>query len=286
MSVSNIVNPLTNKIDPKYLPAIPASTPTLNEVLTAGNQTGGVLLDAQGGNVVCDAIKCLSIESATAPLFNGIAVEADLITVQFGKTGFSADALITCNEANTPKNVIETTNADTNAIYKLAEANIQYETQTKQLTVNPLSSPPMPLLSTQGLLVNGFIKAPFLGTAVTSYPNVVGYDTVSGQFLAQPSASGPAGPQGVQGIQGVPGPQGSTGATGATGATGPAGANGSTGPQGPEGPAGPIGLDGLQGPQGPTGPQGSTGLPGDVGPPGADGATGATGATGSTGPAG
>lgn len=188
MSVSNIIDEATGKIDPKYIPAIaPPATPNLNQVLTAGNQTGGVLIDAQGGNVICDAMKCISIESATAPLFNDIAVDANLITAQFGKTGFSADALITCNEQNSTKKVIETTNASTNAIYKVAEGNINYETQTKILTVNPLSFPPSPLLSTQGLVVNGSVKAPFLGSTLTPYSQVIGYDSVSGQLIAQPA---------------------------------------------------------------------------------------------------
>jgi len=191
MSVSNIIDEATGKIDSKYIPAIaPPATPNLNQVLTAGNQTGGVLIDAQGGNVICDAMKCISIESATAPLFNDIAVDANLITAQFGKNGFSADALITCNEQNSTKKVIETTNASTNAIYKVAEGNINYETQTKILTVNPLSFPPSPLLSTQGLVVNGSVKAPFLGSTLTPYSQVVGYDSVSGQLIAQPAGSG------------------------------------------------------------------------------------------------
>lgn len=160
MATQNIVNLSNGKIDPKYIPTIaPPATPTLNEVLTAGNTTDGILINAHGGNVVCDAMKCISIEAATAPLFNEIAVDADLITAQFGKTGFSADALITCNEANIPKKVIETTNASTNAVYKIAEGNINYDTSNKLLTVNPVGFPPSPLLVTQGLAVVGKIDA-------------------------------------------------------------------------------------------------------------------------------
>lgn len=160
MATQNIVNLSNGKIDPKYIPIIaPPATPTLNEVLTAGNTTDGILIDAHGGNVVCDAMKCISIEAATAPLFNDIAVDANLITAQFGKTGFSDNALITCNEANTPKNVIETTNASGNTIYKIAEGNISYDTSNKLLTVNPVGFPPSPLLVNQGLTVVGKINS-------------------------------------------------------------------------------------------------------------------------------
>ena len=123
MSVANIIDEITGKIDPKYIPAIPATIPTLNQVLTTGNQTGGILIDAQGGNINCDALKCLSIEALTAPLFNTIAVDADLIVTQFGKLGFEDNALITCNELNTAKNVIETTNASTNLITTISGGN-------------------------------------------------------------------------------------------------------------------------------------------------------------------
>ena len=159
MATQNIIDLSTGKINPIYLPAIPATIPTLNEVLTVGNQTGGILIDAQGGNVICDAMKCISIEAATAPLFNTIAVDADFIVTPFGKLGFEDNALITCNEGIAPKNVIETTNSSGNAIYKVAEGNIQYETSSKLLTVNPISVPPSPFLITQGLTVNGAISA-------------------------------------------------------------------------------------------------------------------------------
>jgi hypothetical protein len=91
MSVQNIIDPLTDKINPKYIPAVPVTTPNLSAVLTAGNSSGGQTIDANGGSVLCDHLKCSSIEPTAFPFTPGIAVGGNLNMIPSTKLIFDGN---------------------------------------------------------------------------------------------------------------------------------------------------------------------------------------------------
>lgn len=139
----------------------------LEEVLAVGNFAGSHDIDAHGSNVICNTMKSNAIQAAGAPLINAIAVESNLGMVPFTQLQYSQDAKISCNAAGASKTVLETQNASASTTYKLAEGNIKYESASKKLTINPISSPPAPLLPTQGLTVVGNITATNGGMAAS-----------------------------------------------------------------------------------------------------------------------
>jgi hypothetical protein len=160
MFVKDPLDPDYGRISYEFLPTgvIPPAVPDLNAVLTAGNQALGVNIDAQGGDVLCNTLRTISIAPVGFPIVQEVAVEGNLAFDPLTQIGFGGNAKITCNYAVSAKTALETTNASGNAIYKVAEGNIQYETLSKLLTVNPASIPPSPLLPTQGLTVNGVVS--------------------------------------------------------------------------------------------------------------------------------
>lgn len=166
MFIKDPLDPDFGRISYDYLPTgvAPPATPNLNQVLNAGNQALGENIDAQGGDVLCDVLKCVSIQPVAFPIIDTIAVNGNLGMAPTSKVAFASDAIITANYSGSPeKSVIRTINAGSNTTYQIAEANINYDTSTKLLTINPPSIPPMPLLSSQGLNVKGQITAQYGG---------------------------------------------------------------------------------------------------------------------------
>ena len=66
-----------------------------------------------------------------------------------------------------------------------ANTGLRYNTLTKELIVNPV---PPPLLVTQGMTVNGFIKAPYLSTS-SPQTNIIGYNTTTKELVVQSAPS-------------------------------------------------------------------------------------------------
>jgi hypothetical protein len=162
MFVKDPLDPDYGRISYEFLPTgvVPPAVPTLNAVLTAGNQALGVDIDAQGGDVLCNTLRCISLKPVAFPIVQEIGVEGSLTLDPFTRVGFTNDAKITCNTAVSEKVVLETENATTaNPIFKIAQNNIRYETVSKLMTVNPVSIPPSPLIPGQGLTVVGDINA-------------------------------------------------------------------------------------------------------------------------------
>ena len=270
---------------------------TLSQVLTNGNTTNGILLNAQGGNVICDAMKCLSIESALFPLSTEIAVDADLVMIDEAQILYQGNAIIRNNQAGGGSDVIIDSIPSAGVIVPNVVA---YDTTTNKLYYQPAQGgavgpqgPPGPE-GPQGVQGLQGPVGPQGADGATGATGAQGPIGPAGAVGPQ-GPEGPPGPQGLDGIQGPigpTGPQGSTGLegpagpAGADGAQGPIGATGAVGPVGPEGPIGPAGADGATGPQGPIGLTGPAGPEGPIGPAGPAGPTGPEGPVGATGPQG
>jgi hypothetical protein len=270
---------------------------TLSQVLTNGNTTNGILLNAQGGNVICDAMKCLSIESALFPLSTEIAVDADLVMIDEAQILYQGNAIIRNNQAGGGSDVIIDSIPSAGVIVPNVVA---YDTTTNKLYYQPAQGgavgpqgPPGPE-GPQGVQGLQGLVGPQGADGATGATGAQGPIGPAGAVGPQ-GPEGPPGPQGLDGIQGPigpTGPQGSTGLegpagpAGADGAQGPIGATGAVGPVGPEGPIGPAGADGATGPQGPIGLTGPAGAEGPIGPAGPAGPTGPEGPVGATGPQG
>ena len=117
MFIKDPLDPDFGRISYDYLPTgvAPPATPNLNQVLNAGNQALGENIDAQGGDVLCDTLKCISIQPVAFPIVDTIQVNGNLGLVPTTKIAFADNAVITCNLDNYPneKKVIETTNENT-----------------------------------------------------------------------------------------------------------------------------------------------------------------------------
>jgi hypothetical protein len=100
MFVKNPLDPDYGRISYDFLPTgiAPPATPNLNQVLTAGNQTFGVDINSQGGNVLCDAVKCISIEPIAFPLTTDIAVGGNLVMIPTAELQFEDNAIIRNNQ--------------------------------------------------------------------------------------------------------------------------------------------------------------------------------------------
>jgi len=131
---SVLVNGQIQKLQNDVLDLSGGLNQNLAQVLTNGNQTGGQLIDAQGGNIICDAMKCISIEAATAPLFNEIAVDADFGMSNFAEIKYQGNLILRNNQASLGSDVI----IDAIPVAGISLPNVvSYDTSTNKLYYQP-----------------------------------------------------------------------------------------------------------------------------------------------------
>jgi len=110
------------------------ANPDLETVLTNGNTTGGTLIDATGGNIYCDALKCVSLEALGAPINNNIGVDGNLTIVDGGELLFNSDVIIRGNQDGGGTDVI--VDAIPEAEAPLSNV-VSYDTETNKLYYQP-----------------------------------------------------------------------------------------------------------------------------------------------------
>ena len=180
---SVLVNGQIQKLQADVLDLSGGLNQTLAQVLANGNSTGGQLINGVGGNIACDAMKCISIECAAFPISTEIAVDADLGMINQSQILYQGNAIIRNNQGAGGTDVIIDSIPSAGASLPNV---VSYDTASNKLYYQPTSA------------------------GVPGPPGPAGPEGPQGIQGIQ----GIQGPQGIQGIQGETGAQGPAGADG------------------------------------------------------------------------
>ena len=180
---SVLVNGQIQKLQADVLDLSGGLNQTLAQVLANGNSTGGQLINGVGGNIACDAMKCISIECAAFPISTEIAVDADLGMMNEAQILYQGNVIIRNNQGAVGTDVIIDSIPSAGASLPNV---VSYDTASNKLYYQPTSA------------------------GVPGPPGPAGPEGPQGIQGIQ----GIQGPQGIQGIQGETGAQGPAGADG------------------------------------------------------------------------
>lgn len=203
---SVLVNGKIELLQQQILDLSGSVNPTLAQVLTNGNETGGQLINAIGGNIACDAMKCISIECAAFPFLTDVAVDTNLVMIDDAEIKYEGNIIIRNNINSLGTDVI----IDSIPSAGSSLPNIvSYDVSTNKLYYQPDSIGSQDLSgvlaigndaggqdisNVNNLTINNSLKFSSPDVIIDTIPNIPGplianqiaYDTITKKLYVQP----------------------------------------------------------------------------------------------------